>query len=787
MKRLIIAEKPSLGKTIASAIGAKGKKGGKERGTGWIEGKDYIITWAFGHIFALKDVDDYIGKKTSWKKVPLPYIPSPFKFKPKQNKGALEQIKIIKELASRKDVGEIVNCGDADREGQIIIDTILRELKIKKPILRLWLPEQTNETIKSELKNLKENKNYHNLASEGYARTCMDWLMGINLTRYLTLKTGKLMPVGRVIIPILKFIYDREESINNFVPEKYFTCESEQEKGGTKFKLSLKKKFKEKEKAKEKCESLNSLEAVVVKKDKKSIKKQAKKLFSLSTLQSELSKKNKIPFKDSLEVIQKLYENGYITYPRTNTEYLAENEKGKVKSVLEKLSKDHNVKFKNSKKIFDDSKIESHSAITPTTKFPTLNALTDREKKIYLTIRNRFISNFLNEETVTEKVILEIEVGKDKFKLVGETIVKEGFFKYEPQKIDSLLPNLKVGENFSVNFNLQEKETKPPKRVSERELATYLKNPFRKETDTEEEEYRAIMSGVEIGTEATRTGIVENAKKYEYIRQEKSSFYLEPFGKTVIEVLNKLNINLYSKKTVEFSKDLKRVYHLELTVKDVVSRIREELVEIVKQDIKIEKLESSYSKEWKGKQPEKEKIATCPRCGMDIYEGEKAFYCSSYFTEKKCGYTLWRNQKILPRKLSKTNAKKLISGERLLFDKLKSKAGKEYSAYIKLEDTGKYVNLKLDGFLENSENKKTSLGKCPRCGKNIYGNSKSYYCESYSSKEKCGFTLWKENKKLNYLIDEKTVRELLLGKSIKIEKKSYKLVDDKKHATLVEQ
>ncbi|MCK5779444.1 MAG: DNA topoisomerase, partial [Psychrilyobacter sp.] len=393
MKKIIIAEKPSLGRNIAKALGLN------KRGNGYIEGEKYIVSWAFGHLFGLSNVDDYYNKKMKWKDVPLPYVPSKFKFKLKENKGIAEQYNILKNLIEREDVDGIINCGDADREGQIIIDLIIKEAKTKKEIYRLWLPEQTEETIRKEVGNMKLNKEYVKLASEGYSRTLMDWLFGINLTRYITLKSGQLMPVGRVLIPVLKFIYDRDISIEKFIKEKYIQLESRCEKDKVEFKLTLPTKFslvgknKEKDKADKKMEELNRLEGIVLSKEDKNIKKQPSKLFSLSTLQAQLSKKNKIDFKNSLEVIQKLYENGYITYPRTNTEYLAVNEKGKVKQLIKALSGKHNVKFKDSKKIFDDEKVESHSAIIPTMKFPknNLNAI---ELIIYKTIIYRFISNF---------------------------------------------------------------------------------------------------------------------------------------------------------------------------------------------------------------------------------------------------------------------------------------------------------------------------------------------------------------------------------------------------------
>ena len=686
MKKLIIAEKPSLGRNIASALGLK------KRGNGYIEGEKYIVSWAFGHLFELSDVDDYFGKKMKWKEVELPFTPRKFKFKLKESKGISEQFKILKDLMEREDVEGIINCGDADREGQIIIDRIIKESKVKKEVYRLWLPEQTKETIVAEVENIKPDKDYIRLAFEGYSRTVMDWLFGINLTRYITLKSGQLMPVGRVLIPVLKFIYDRDTAIDKFVKEKYIQLESECEKEEVKFKLSKSTKYsiKDEKKADLKCEELNSYQGKVLSMEDKEIKKQPGKLFSLSKLQSQLSKKNKIEFKGSLEIIQKLYENGYITYPRTNTEYLAINEKGKVKQLLKALSKDHDVAFKDSKKIFDDDKVESHSAIIPTMKFPK-NNLNGREKIIYETILNRFISNFVVEKTITAKVIVTIGVGDEKFKLSGESIVQMGFYKYEPATFENKLPNFIVGDTFEVDFKKILKETKPPKKVSERELSAHLKNPFRKDSDTEEDEYKAILKGIEIGTEATRTGIIENAKRYEYISQKGSNFSLEPLGQKVVETLDKLNIDLYKTKTVEFSKLLKKVYRGNSTIQETIDLVTEELQKIIGQNIEIPRVYNDSDREI---------IGVCPRCGKNIYENSKGFSCVGYRDTPSCKFTLWKEikYKTLDIKISKTRAKKLIKGEKISLNKIKGKNEKIYSAEFILEDTGKYVNLKLEKY-----------------------------------------------------------------------------------------
>ena len=687
MKKLIIAEKPSLARNIASALNVRVSK------EGYMENEKYIVSWTFGHLFKLRDVDGYVGEKRKWSEVKLPFFPEKFEFDLKNDLGIKKQYKILKNLINSKEVDEILNAGDADREGQIIVDIIINAIKTDKKIKRLWLPEQTEETIRKAINNLEDNFKYRNLHNEGLARTYMDWLMGINLTRYISLKANTLFPVGRVLIPAIKYIYDRDLTIKNFIPKKYFTVEGETMCNGTLLKLVCDKKYNllELEKAKSYSYELNRNKGIVKDITEKEIILNPPKLFSLSKLQSKLSKENKISFAKSLEIIQNLYEKGFITYPRTNTEYLAEEEKDKVRELI-KLYSNYELEFKDSKKIFDSSKIESHSAVMPTLKIPDMNSLNLEEKIIFETVRNRFISNFLKEQVIINQTEIKIAVGNEIFNLKGKSVKQEGFLKYENQKIDNKLPYFEINQEIDVDFKVADKLTIPPKKVTEENLSNYLKNPFRKEKNQENEddtqEYREIMKGVEIGTEATRTGIIEKAKKYRYITSEKQNFSITEKGIKLIELLDLLHINLYAEKTVEFSMLQKDIYNNRKTVDDIIEKTKSELQNIINQDIEVEKFEK-----------EMEVIGKCPKCNSNIYENSKSYYCSNY--KNGCKTSLWKEasyfgQKI---KISKDNAKKLLSGEQVVF-KIKSKSGKEYNAHFGIEVNGDYLNLQRKDFIK---------------------------------------------------------------------------------------
>ena len=757
-KKLIIAEKPSLGRAIAAALNVKKFTG--EKSNGYYENDKYYITWCFGHLFKLKDIADYEGlANITWENIELPFLPNPFELKynsgrtEEEGEGIKKQVEIIKELVFKEDIEEVVHCGDAGREGQVIVDEVLEYIGNKKKVTRLWLPEQTEDTIQKQIMNCKENDTYNNLSNEGLTRIYMDWFLGINLSVFLSVKAKTKLNVGRVVIPIVKYIYDREQAIKNFKVEKYFQLESKTEKENIKIPLILRKeKFLNKEEAEKVAQELNNNKGKVISIEKKEVKKYPKKLFSLGKLQSELSKNHKINFERSLKIIQKLYEEGYVTYPRTNTEYLAEEEKEKIKSLINLINqKGYCLEFKDSKNIFDTSKIEDHSALTPTLKLP--EKLSKEEEIVYQVIFNRFVANFLAEETIVSETILTIQVADKEFKLKGTEIIKAGFYAYEPKKFDNQLPNLVENEEFEINFLAMEKETEPPKKVTESELENYLENPFRKEIkeinveseETEEEivedaeDYKNILEGVEIGTVATRTGIISNAKSYGYITQENSNYSITSKGEKLIQLLDELKINLYKERTVEFSKDLKKVFHNMKTIDDVLGDTWSILNEIIEngKDIKpsVEFIEA---------------LGKCPKCGGNIIEKPKTYSCENE------DFVLWKESRHYKEKFSinSEEAKKFLANETVQCI-LTSENKKTRKVNLKMKLNGEYVNF---------EEERESIGKCPICGKEVIESEKMFYCTG--NKDGCIFKLWKEAKHFSDTLKiTKSIAKKLLKKN----------------------
>ena len=684
----IIAEKPSLARNIVAGIGEMKKK------NGYFENSEYIVTWAFGHLFSLCDIEDYSplpSESKKWTLDNLPCFPDKFRFrlkkddKGKEDDGVKKQFEIIKALLNRKDVDKIVNAGDSDREGEIIVRLCVNNaLSENKPFYRLWLPDQTPQTVSKALSEMKEEKEYENLANEGFSRTYIDWLYGVNLTRYASIKTGTLLRVGRVIIPIVKAIYDRDLEIENFKPEIYYALVSKAKTNGEVIELTSKYKFSAAEKAKAErcCERMNVLEAVVTdKKSKKEILFPGK-LYSLTKLQNFLGKKYKMPMEKSLSIVQKLYENGYVSYPRTNSEYLATNEKDKVKQIISGVKKlGYPVVFKDKKTIFDDSKIESHSALTPTYKIPDKGALNDDEFTVYSAILRRFVAIFCEEECYIEKSELTISLGgKEDYSIKGSMILTEGWTKYDGgEKKDKMLPKLEKGDKVNVDFHPEEKQTQPPKHYTIETLNNYLKNPFKDDKTSDEnddEDYKAIFKGLELGTEATRTGIIENAKKSGYISLKKDVYFIENGGKYLIEQLSDMNISMDKYKTSRLGQALKKVYHGEMTIDESVKMAENEIRQVFETD---KNAGSGFYGDVIGK---------CPKCGKNVARGRYSYACEDF--PDKCDFKI--NLRILGCSVPKEQAAKLLTNgktDKMNFTSLKT--GKVFSSSLKLDENKKVV------------------------------------------------------------------------------------------------
>jgi len=698
---LIIAEKPSLARNIAAGIGPA------QRRDGYLEAQGYLITWAFGHLFSLCDIEHYrpqANGSVRWSMDNIPCFPREFEFELRRgadkevDAGVRRQFEVIRHLCNREDVDTVVNAGDADREGEIIVRLCIRNaLQSPKRQMRLWLPDQTPETVKKALSEMKSESDYDLLASEGFARTYIDWLYGVNLTRYATLKTGTLLRVGRVIVPIVKAIYDRDMAIRKFVPGKYYAMVSRESTNGETVELISKNKFDEKQlaDAQKECARYNAAGAVVTDVKNKKDKLFPGKLYSLSKLQNVLGKKYKMSMQESLALVQGLYEKGYLTYPRTNSEYLATAEKDKIRQILAGCQKlGYPVRFKDQKSIFDDSKIESHSALTPTYKIPTKDQLNEKEMQVYSTVFRRFVAVFCAEDCIVSRTEITIDVGElETFVLKGMSVLEKGWTKYDDyNQKDKILPALKKGDTVNIDFKPTEKETSPPKHYTIETLNNYLKNPFKDEkkaakeaadreegVDTDDrEDYQAIFDGLELGTEATRTGIIDNARKSGYIDLKKDVYTILPGGEFLIESLIQMQITMDKYKTSQLGQALKKVYRGEISVGDSVRLAEGEIREVFEH-----KSDATFVREsdtgFFG-----DVVATCPMCGREMRRQRSFYGCSGY--KDGCKFSV--NTSICGRVISIEHLKELTEQGRtsVIEGFVSSRTGKSFDAALKLEN-----------------------------------------------------------------------------------------------------
>ena len=694
--KLIIAEKPSLARNIADAIGKSVRR------DGYLEVGEYLVTWAFGHLFSLADVEDYPEyapqgsfeeggkKKAKWSLERLPCFPTQFKYVLREDAsgGVTKQFSIIRTLCRREDVDTVINAGDADREGEIIVRLCMIKAGCPgKALKRLWLPDQTAETVNAALAELKDEVEYDNLANEGFARTYIDWLYGINLTRYASIKSGKLLRVGRVVVPIVKAIYERDLEIENFVPKEYYALVSCEKTNGEEVELVSKKQFDYDRlpDAEALCEKYNATDAEVTDVKKKKDKLSAGKLYSLSKLQSFLGKKYKMSMSESLEIVQKLYEQGYLTYPRTNSEYLATAEKDKIAKIIANCKNlGYPVVLKTGKNIFDDSKIESHSAITPTYKIPEKGKLSEKEYQVYSSVFRRFIAVFCEKDCVVQKTEIKIKLGDyEEFVLKGMIMLEPGWTAYDDYSgKDKILPALNKGDLVNHIFKPTVKKTAPPKHYTIETLNNYLKNPFREEKaaaneEDDAEEYRAVFEGLELGTEATRTGIIDNARNSKYILLKNNVYTILPDGRYLVETLEKLKISMDKYKTAELGKALKKVFRGEMQVSESVTLAQREIAEVfANRGIRLEReFKAPEKKEFVGGS-----VGKCPLCGGEVKSTKFGWACGG----KGCSFVLYRT--VCRHEITEEELAQLLSGEVTAYaEDFVSKTGKNFTARLRLD------------------------------------------------------------------------------------------------------
>nr|WP_236726649.1 DNA topoisomerase [Clostridioides difficile] len=539
--KLVLAEKPSVAKTIASFLGAK------TRQDGYFEGNDYIITYAVGHLVSLYDMKDYDKDKYSgsWKMNNFPFVPED-KFKFKIDSSKTKQFNTVKKLLNRKDVEYVINATDNDREGELIAFLIFLLAKNKKLVKRILVNEWTPEDITRGIKNLKDEDEMRNLQAAGYTRLITDWLIGINFTSVATLKygNGKLLNIGRVILPTVKLVYDRDMEILNFVPKTYyeieghFKAEAGEYKG--KYVKGKESKFDTLEDANKIIASITSETGKILDKKVTMSKEYAPKLFSLTSLQGYITSKYSNFTSDKvLNVCQSLYEGngkgGYITYPRTDSIFLEESLASKASQTLDKLKVgleyENKIKFSKTKRVFDSSKVDSHSAIIPTYIIP--KSLSKDEQLVYDAIKDRFVANFMPPAEY-ENTEIKTEVDNCTFLTKGKVLKSKGYLEvYNKEEKNDLLPLVNKDDVVDVlEIKPLTKQTTPPKPYTEDTLLKAMKNCGKNVP----EEDTTVLSGYSIGTSATRADVLKKISQVGYVKKKGKSYSITDLGKNLVEI-----------------------------------------------------------------------------------------------------------------------------------------------------------------------------------------------------------------------------------------------------------
>ncbi|MBE6041787.1 MAG: hypothetical protein E7220_04615, partial [Clostridiales bacterium] len=600
LKKLIIAEKPSLMRAVMHALAKSGERFAASGDKEYYESSSYVATAQFGHLLELKYPEEYEGRvKRSWNTADLPFFPDKYEYKIKESSA--KRYKTIGKLLRRDDVDGVIHCGDPDREGQILVDLVLRQLGNDMPVSRPQLKALTDDAILEALRTAEDNSHYRDLFNEGMTRMCFDWDFGINLSQYATVKTGArpALNVGRVIGAICTEIYNRDKAIEEFVPQDYYKVISDIKDG---FRLVSAKRFDGKDAAgaEDYARRLQSGDSVVTDIVSKDVVKKPPKLFSQTSLQSAMSGRHSFKPDRTLSAAQKLYEKGLISYPRTNTEYIAEEEKGSIRKVINMINDEGLLSFRDSRQIFDDSKIDGHSAITVTGKKPS--GLSDDEQKCYNVILNRFKAVFCSEPCVYSKTTVTIDNPLERFKVSGEVPVKQGWQRFEPPSNRKkskdrgedgneedgdemrVLPPVRKGDKVETDFKAVKAETKPPAHYTVSSLGKWMENPFRKEDSTDEEDYRNILAGLEIGTVATRASIIKKATDKGYISLKGKTYHIEPRGRFLVESCGNLGIDFSAQMTADMGRRLKAVGKGESGVMEVLKANRDEISRVISED-----------------------------------------------------------------------------------------------------------------------------------------------------------------------------------------------------------
>ena len=689
---LIIAEKPSVAATIAAALGAKEKK------DGYIAGSGYLVSWCVGHLVQLAEAAAYGEQYKKWSYDSLPILPQEWQYTVASDKG--KQFKILKDLMHRADVSEVVNACDAGREGELIFRFVYDVAGCKKPMRRLWISSMEESAIKAGFVSLKAGKEYDPLYSSALCRAKADWIIGINMTRLFSCLYGKTLNVGRVQTPTLKMLVDRDAAITTFKKEKYYHVRlslSGVEAASAKIHAA-----EEAGNLKAACEAAQAV-CTSVTREKKTVA--PPKLFDLTSLQREANRIYGYTAKQTLDLAQALYEKKLLTYPRTDSSYLTDDMGGTAAQIAAllagKLPFMQGADFTPEiSRLLDSKKVSDHHAIIPTMELAKadLAALPESERNI-LTLAGARLLMACAAPHIIEAVTAVFSCAGQEFTAKGKTVLAEGWKGLERRFMATLkkkadteddeenalsldVPPFAEGQSFdNPQAAVTEHFTTPPKPHNEASLLSAMERAGNEETDPDAERRG-------LGTPATRAAIIEKLVKGGFVERKGKQLIPTKSGIELICVLPEVLTS--PQLTADWENNLTQIAKGNADPDSFMTGIETMTRELV----------STYpfhsDKEKERFKEEKPVIGKCPRCGANIYEGRKNYYCAN----RDCAFTMWKNDRFFEERkvtFSPKIAAALLKDGKAKVKKLYSpKTGKTYNGTILLTDTGgKYVNYRI--------------------------------------------------------------------------------------------
>ncbi|MFK7756516.1 MAG: DNA topoisomerase 3 [Flavobacteriales bacterium] len=731
--KVCIAEKPSVAREIASVLGASTKH------NGYFEGNGYQVTYTFGHLCTLKEPKDYKSYWKSWDLNDLPMLPQKFETKVVENEGIQKQFSVIKTLLNSAD--EVINCGDAGQEGELIQRWVINQTGYAGPIKRLWISSLTTEAIKEGFTKLKPAEDYENLFFAGFSRAIGDWILGINGTRLYTLKHGgykQMLSVGRVQTPTLAMVVNRHKEIQNFKPTPYWELQTTYRE--TQFNCE-EGRFTSENEGQELADKVKESDFEITSVTKKKGKEYAPKLFDLTGLQVYCNNKFAMSAEQTLKTAQKLYEMKVITYPRVDTTFLSEDIYPKVKGTLSQLTDYSELtaplltkKIKKTKRVFDDKKVTDHHAIIPTGSQGYMDA---QQQKVYDIITRRFIAVFYDDCEVGNTAVIGA-AAKVKFKTTGKEIIKKGwrvvFEKGDsPKKEDGILPTFTKAEKGPHEPSFLQKETKPPKVYSE---ATLLRAMETAGKQVDDEEMRELMKENGIGRPSTRANIIETLFRRKYLVRKKKQIHPTPTGIQLIDTIkNKLLTS--AELTGTWEKQLRDIengtYNAGTFIKNMKLMV-DQLVYEVRIEKNIPKISAATPEPKKPAKTSSSKLAEskCPKCKAGhLLKGKSAYGCSAY----KEGCTFIMPFTFMGKKVSETQLKRLVSkGSTVKLKGFKSENGKVDGTISFAPDFSLTLSPSENSSAESADK------HCPKCSKGeVLKGKTAFGCSRY--KKGCDFKL----------------------------------------------